>query len=344
MPHFSSSTDNSDQVYSHVITTHGSTDKLIGSLYVNPSPTTVQHFKAVNNHLGATVRPGRIAIVSPPDSLTCTLVEAEMQAYALRVDQQLHAVDAREAEIAARHHDLLSNIANHSGTGYGVAINYFKQHRKQIGSHLQRIEALYVNSYNTQGGLKQPDFLAQRRALFRQLDNTLDRMLGRGLIGPDIEPGSIKRSLGISTKSILHQWKRQPGPVKDIPGYADNHLKITRMAKILKNAGYLSVALDVGKTGVNIHKACTVDRPDDACMRTSFREGGRLIGSVGGGIAGGAAASYAVCTLVFALPTGGTSALWCGIVAGGAGGYLGGSYIGAGVKEIGGVLYEKLFF
>lgn len=325
MPQYISSTDTAYHAFFHIITIEGSTDQLIGSLYVNPSPGTVQHFKALNWHLGHSVSPGRIAIVSPPDSLTCTLIEADMQAFAMRVDQRLQAMEAREAEIAARNHGLLSNIAGHSGAGYGIAMNYFNQHRKQIESHLKRIETLYVKSYNTQGGLKHPEFLAQRRALFRELDNTLDRMVGRGLLGPDIAPGNIKRSLGISTKSILHDWRQQGGPAKDIPGYADNHIKITRMAETLKRAGYVGLALDIGRAGVNLHQACTVGREDDACARTSFREGGRLIGSIGGGIAGGYIASWAVCSLVFSIPSAGTSALWCGIVAGGAGGYIGGS-------------------
>ena len=209
MPQFFHSGNHaSTHSYFSIIKTQGSIDDLIQTLYVNPTPQTIQHFKAINRHLGATVRPGRIAIVSPPNSLTCTQIEAEMQAFALHVDQKLQATDEQEAEISARYHVLLGNIAGYSTASYGMALNYFKQHKQQIEQLLTQIETLYVKTYNNQGGLKQADFLAQRRALFRQLDNTLDNMLGRGLIGPDIQPGNIKHSLGISTKSILHQWKQ----------------------------------------------------------------------------------------------------------------------------------------
>ncbi len=164
MPLHVSSTDSSDQVYTHLITINGSTDQLIGSLYINPSPATVQHFKSINHHLGPNVRPGRLAIVSPPDSFVCTLAEAELQAIALLVDQRLQAMDEEEAEIAARHHDLLSNIANRSGIGYGIAMNYFK--RKRLANYifpgLCRVRMM-IPSYIDRQGIHHESELIEKR-------------------------------------------------------------------------------------------------------------------------------------------------------------------------------------
>ena len=115
------------------------------------------------------------------------------------------------------------------------------------------------------------------------------------------------------------------------------------MAKTLKTAGYVGLTLDVANSGLNIHQACTVDQANDNCARTSFREGGRLAGSVAGGALGGAAASYLVCNLIFGLPTGGTSTLWCGIVAGAAGGYTGGSFSSGYLADKFELLYENYF-
>ena len=125
----------------------------------------------------------------------------------------------------------------------------------------------------------------------------------------------------------------------DIPGYADNHIKIGRMAMTLKTAGYVGLTLDVANSGLNIHQACTVDQAHDHCARTSFREGGRLAGSVAGGALGGLV-GIGVCSLVFAIPSGGTSPLWCGIILGGAGGYLGSRVLSNSLANRAELLYE----
>jgi len=54
-------------------------------------------------------------------------------------------------------------------------------------------------------------------------------------------------------------------------------------------------------------------------------------------------AGYLTCTVVFSLPTGGTSAVWCAIVAGAAGGYVGGNVLGNRGQIIGEGIYETVF-
>jgi len=84
----------------------------------------------------------------------------------------------------------------------------------------------------------------------------------------------------------------------------------------------VGIALNVGQSGIKIHEACTVGA-DLSCGKTTAGESGRLVGSILGGAGGstlGVGAGYTVCNLLLGLPTGGTSLLWCGIVAGVAGG------------------------
>lgn len=50
---------------------------------------------------------------------------------------------------------------------------------------------------------------------------------------------------------------------------------------------------------------------------------------------GGFLATWAVYTLAFGLPSGGTSAFWCAIAAGATGGYVGGSLGGRGGESLG---------
>jgi hypothetical protein len=53
--------------------------------------------------------------------------------------------------------------------------------------------------------------------------------------------------------------------------------------------------------------------------------------------------TYLTCNLVFGLETAGTSLLWCGVVAGGAGGYFGANYIGKGTQATGEILYKNIY-
>lgn len=59
--------------------------------------------------------------------------------------------------------------------------------------------------------------------------------------------------------------------------------------------------------------------------------------------AGGFVGAYGMCTVVFALPTGGTSLIWCGILAGGVGAFVGGWVGSVGGKAIGEIVYENIY-
>ncbi len=64
--------------------------------------------------------------------------------------------------------------------------------------------------------------------------------------------------------------------------------------------------------------------------------------SVGGGSLVGSITSYMTCSLILGLPSGRTSFLWCAIIAGGTGGYIGASYVGNLGIDVGNILYERL--
>ncbi|VAW49893.1 hypothetical protein MNBD_GAMMA04-170, partial [hydrothermal vent metagenome] len=206
---------------------------------------------------------------------------------------------------------------------------------------LRRIERLYVRTYNKSSQLNSPRFFQQRKQLFMQLDSTMKSFIGNARMGFTVNQGNLKKSLGLNTKSVLHQWKQQPGKVDAVPKFAKNYENVSKLSKTLKGAGYFGIALDVGKSGLKIHEACTVGA-ELSCGKTTAGEGGRLVGSVGAGIGGGLA-GYGLCNLVFSVPSAGTSLLWCGIVMGVAGGYAGGKFGGNFGKERGEVLYESIY-
>ena len=329
-----------DEIFYHFAQKNRSIDDLIRHLYISPSSTTIEHFKSINSHLkNGQVVVGQMVVVTPPGSLQCTSFESDLASAAMLVDQKLAELSAQEKQVMAEHYQMLNNIASYGGAGYGATLTYFSHHVKNVEATLRLISDLYVKTYNKNGGLNSSSFFQKRKLLFMRLDNTLETFVGHSKMGYTTDFTKTKHNLGLSTKSIVHQWKSQSGPVVDVPGFDKNLRKTAQLSKVLRGAGYVGIALDVGQSGLKIHEACTAGT-DQQCAGTSFKEGGRLTGSVIGGSFGGFAAAYGTCNLVFGLESAGTSLLWCGIVAGVAGGYFGGKHGGKFMEGRGEYLYE----
>jgi len=328
------------EIFYHFAKKNQSVDELIRNIYSSPSAETVQHFKVMNRHLkNNNVMVGQMVVVTPANSQQCTRYEADLAEAALLVDQKLATLSAEERRIMAEHYQLLNNIASYGGVGYGVTLTYFSHHVKNVEGILRQISDLYVKTYNSRGDLYSKKFFQHRRILFARLDTTLQSFVGHTRLGYSMDFLKMKNNLGLSSKSILHQWKSQPGPVVNVPGFEKNLGKAAGLSRTLRGAGYVGIALDVGQSSIKIHEACTVGT-DQQCTKTSFKEGGRLTGSVLGGGFGGLLATYGTCNLLFGLESFGTSLFWCGIVAGAAGGYVGGKYGGEGGNSVGERLYE----
>ena len=329
-----------DEVFYHFAKQNQSVDALIRSLYDYPSQLTIDHFKAINSHLkDDKVQIGQLIIITPPNSMQCSAFEADMMDAAILVDQRLAELTEEDKRILAENYQLLNNITSIGGAGYGATLTYFYHHVKNIEGILKQIEQLYVKTYNSTSHLKSSRFHQQRKQLFMRLDMTMKSFIGEARAGFNYNYTGIKNGLGLSTKSIVHQWKSQSGNVTNIEGFSKNYDKVAKLSKTLKGAGYVGIALDIGHSGVKIHEACTIGT-DQECTKTSFKEGGRLTGSVIGGAGGGFASAYITCNLLLGLETAGTSLLWCGIIAGIAGGYAGGKYAGTGGEWMGDKIYE----
>ncbi|MGI9282091.1 MAG: hypothetical protein ACR2PX_21015 [Endozoicomonas sp.] len=100
------------------------------------------------------------------------------------------------------------------------------------------------------------------------------------------------------------------------------------------------MALDVAGGVSNIHKACSTNSNEEMCSRAKIVEPMKVSGSIAGGMLGGTAASYVTCSLVFGLPSGGSSFLWCAVAAGAAGGYAGSKVGGKATENFGNFVYE----
>jgi hypothetical protein len=292
----------------------------------------------VNSHIkNGTVQVGQVVLLSPADAQECTIEEAEFLNIAKAVDLTLLKLSNSEKQLLVNRYEFLSNVASYNGLFLGVSNTAWNAHTSQVKSILKDLERTYVTSYKSNGNLNNRSLFTQRKIQFARLDTALSRF-AQPNFGGKLISGDIRSNLGLSSKSILHQWSKQPGNVTTVPNFHKNYAAVAKMSRNLKRVGYVGIALTGFDAVANIQKACTVS--DTAtCSKAKYTQTGKAGSSILGGIGGGMVATWATCTLVFGLPTGGTSAFWCAVAAGSAGGYAGGKYGG----ELGGFLGEELY-
>ncbi|MGH8417573.1 MAG: hypothetical protein ACRER8_09870 [Pseudomonas sp.] len=168
--------------------------------------------------------------------------------------------------------------------------------------------------------------------LFAKLDTQLKGIAhwGTGLRND----GSIRKMLGISTKSYLHN--------QEIRGYTQRLAHIAKASKLLRAGTPIGVGLNAWSSYLEIKEACSIGR-EEVCRKAKYVDGTKLVLGGGGGMIGGTIGSAALiplCLIVFGVPTGGVGAIGCGIVAAAIGGYaggLGGEIYG---ETVGEVIYE----
>jgi hypothetical protein len=332
--------DSTKKVALHIVEKQLPVDQLIMILYNSPAPATYNHFKSVNSHLkDGIARVGQVVLLSPENPQECTLEEVEFLNVAEAVDQELLKLSNAEKEILAKRYEFLSSVASYNGLLLGVSNTTWKAHASQVENILKELERTYVSSYRSTGNLKNSSFFAQRKVLFNRLNTALNRF-GQPILGGNLFAGDVRSNLGLSSKSIIHQWNKNPGSVSTIPDFKKNYTTVAGMAKNLKRVGYVGIALTGIDAAANIQKACTVD-DDVACSKSKYTQTGKATGSVLGGVVSGGVGSWAVCTLAFGLPSGGTSAFWCAVAVGASGGYVGGSVGGNIGESTGEFIYQE---
>jgi hypothetical protein len=289
-------------------------------------------FDVVNQHIrNLVVLPGQLVIIPDMRAASCTAEEARLMRAAQNIKHALLAHSATD-QFLIKNYDMLQTIMSHASIGVGSASSAWSKHLASIEKTLKEVDDLH-KQYLSKGILgAREEFLLKRRAVFAQLDLQLTGMarFGTGLKSE----GSIKKMLGISTKSYWHHG--------EIRRYEQTVQRIAKASQMLKKGTYIGIALDVGATALEITEACSTGREQE-CTRAKYVEGGKLVLGVGGAALGGYAGmgfGVAVCTAVFAIPTAGVSALGCAIVGGVVGSVAAGS-VGNQTGELSGTrLYE----
>lgn len=296
---------------------------------------SLEKFDVLNSHIANTVvRSGELIIIGDPTTASCTSQEAWMMRQATIAHLGLMRNGQGVDNFFLDNFETLKSLIAHASMGAGVVSEGWSKHLKAIEATLMEIEKLHQRHLGTGAMAARDQFLAKRAALFMKLDEQLDKLAayGSGLRNK----GSIKRTLGISTKSYLHTG--------EIAGYANKVSGVATAANLIKKGTYVGIALDVAATGLEIHKACTLGREEE-CKKAHYVEVSSLaLGLVGttAGAASGKLLLGAACSVVFGVATGGTGALACGIFGGTVGGMAGGKFGNEAGAWAGELLYEAV--
>lgn len=283
-------------------------------------------FDALNTHIrNVVVLPGQLVIMGDETIAARTSEESRLMcaAWDIRHSVMAHGGDA----FALQNYDLLQKLLGYASLGIGTAGDAWSRHLQAIVKTLDEIEALHKQSLRRGGGAARDDFLARRQVLFAKLEAQM-RSFARYGTGLRNE-GSIKKMLGISTKSYLHTG--------EINRYAETIAKISKTAKLLKHGTPLGIALSTTATALEIKEACSTGR-EEQCTKAKYVEVGKLGTGVVGGLAGGFAGT-ALCVAVLGASTG-PGALACLLISAGIGGATGGHFGGMIGEEAGELLYE----
>ncbi|SDL64087.1 Zn-binding Pro-Ala-Ala-Arg (PAAR) domain-containing protein, incolved in TypeVI secretion [Modicisalibacter muralis] len=323
----------------HIVERAMSGRQLEAELLGQATPQARDKFRALNPHLAEWAKPGQMAVLSDPDNRQCTAEDARLRDAAARVDAALAALSDEDAAFLVDRHAALTAFLEYSSTGVGVATAMVGKHLTTVERTLRSIERLHQRSFAEHGNLNNPDFLAQRRRLFGQLNSAMGPLVRRGIGFPD-HP-SLRHALGISTRSLTHHWRE--GGVADIPGYATHIEGVARAAKYIKAGGWIGVGLGGVASYTRVQEVCTTGR-EDQCERVTYTKAGKFVGGVGGGAIAAKLAALAGVSLCVAigLPTGGVGTLACGLVAAGLGGIAGGNIGGETGEWVGDNLYEVI--
>ena len=315
-----------------------SREALERALYeTTPGEALRREFRSLNRHLGEQVKAGQMVLFSDSRNYMCRREEAQMMAAAEKVDEALKDLTDEEASFMVEHHEVIEPFLGVSSGALGVASFMVGQHMETLSNTLKELERLHIEQYRQYGNLHSLEFFAQRKRLMKKLDAGLGLLVRKTTGIPD-HP-KLKRSLGLSTQRIVHNWNKAGAP-NQLPGYATHIEGVARASKYMKAGGYVAIGLGASSAAMKIHEACRTGREAE-CRRARFIEGSKLSGNVlGGALAGKLATTIAPMTCAaIGVGTAGAGGVACMLIVSG----MLAAQIGDGGSQTGELIGEKLY-
>lgn len=315
-----------------VVQQPGTLDFQARQLFGSSQNETSEYFMQLNRDT-AWLKPGQILIVADPHNENQSHIINSLVNAKKKVNAALATIDASTADFLNKNYDKIKSITFWGDTVVGNASGIGDSYFKQIESILVKIESTYQNQFRTQGTLIGQQFYIERNALFSQLKPLLNKITKKQLRFKDYV--DLKRALGLSTKSIVHEWSTVG--IGAIPGYSTYIDRVSKITAYMKAGGWVALGFSFMSTSNDVYHACTVDREDE-CGKVAVTEYSKF----GGGVAGAALGSTFAAPICLALgvPTAGAGTLVCWLIIGAAGA-AGGTKIGGFVGEqIGSLIFS----
>ncbi|SEJ05943.1 hypothetical protein [Pseudomonas sp. NFR16] len=293
-------------------------------------------FDTLNAHIrDSVVLAGELVIIGDHSTKSCTSHEAYLMAKAVEVHHMLLIHGMEGDSYIVENYDFLQDILERTSVATGVVTDGWSRHLKNIESSLEEINTLY-KSHLSSGKLQNGELFFQKRA---QLQAKIQSQLSSyASTGSGLGRNSrIKDMLGLSTKSYLKHG--------EIARYADTVAGVAKAATLIKRGGYIGVALDVASTSLEIREACLAG-DERQCRKARYVEGGKLIGSLGGGAIvalPSAAISNSICKVVIGVLTRGKGLNACVVIGTGATTWAAGEFGGQRGEEMGEIVYENIY-
>jgi len=316
-------------------------ERVLALLFTDkPHSHLVNRIKALNPTFAQGFKAGEMFILGNLLNPTaCLREEADLMAAAAKVRAALEPLSEAEADFMARHQAEIALMLGGAGASLGLGTDVLKKGLMQVGETLRDIEYLHRREFVAHGPLQSSQFFTGRQQLYRQLDSQLKATL----LGKQLGLGNhatLRRDLGISTRSLVHHWSKGGAPGQ-IPGYATHMDEVVKAARYLKYDGYIGIALTGTASTMKVQEVCRAGETE-ACEKIRYTEAGSLVGGVGGGtLAAGLVSPVAgsICVAI-GIGSGGLGGVVCGLIvvggasfAGGAGGAAGGEWMGEFIYE-----------
>ncbi|WP_238081239.1 hypothetical protein [Pseudescherichia vulneris] len=306
-----------------VVQQAGTLDLQARLLFNNPNSEAARYFMHLNRDMRWT-RPGQILIVADPANQNQVYQLNHIIMAKQKVNAALATTDDNVAAFLNKHYQHIAALTSLGEKVVGTAGEAGERYFHQIESILVKIEQTYQNQFRTQGTLIGQQFYTERNTLFAQLKPLLK---GIGRLSLNIDRyDSIKRALGLSTRSIIHEWSTVG--VGTIPGYASYIIRSAKAASFMKAGGWVALGLSFMNTTNDVYHACTTGREGE-CAKVAIKK----YSNFGGGVAGAALAASLTTPVCLALgvPTVGMGTIACGVIVSAAGSSIGatvGGYAG----------------
>lgn len=310
--------------------------QLIAELFgQTPAPEVMRKFNGLNGSLGNDiVKAGQMVVLGDPRNQMCMQEEAHLMEAAEEVAVALADLEPDDADFMVKYRGEIAVLLGEVSLWAGVSATVLEKHLRDITEVLVDFEKLHQDTYRTHGHLRAPEFFEQRKRLLNRLDNLLFRSARVRGFTPLGDHPLLKKALGVSTKSLVHQWEKAGG-AGEIPGYSRYVRYMSKAADYMNKGGFIAIGVGGVSSAMAIFETCTTGN-EDACKRIIAVEGSKFTGSALGGYTAGAIASslklcgsrsktptgYFVCTLAL---VGGAS--WTGAHFGGIGGEFTGEVI-----------------